>query len=515
MIEQFLLAGFNQDQAPVVVPPDQWSFLQNVQNRLGYPGRVLGMDAVLSSASLLGPPIWLLNCTDGSTNYWIYADAQEVGVVDSGGSHSDLTDTVSMTSTASSPNAWTGGILNGRPFLNNGADPPKTWDYNTANDLTTLTGWPASTTCKAMRAFREFLFALNMTESGTALPDKLRWSASASAGALPTAWTAAATNDAGDATLSDTPGDIIDGLQLGQTFMVYKQGSAYRVQYVGGNFVFDLRLAFRTLGALTRNCIIELAGRHLVVTDGDVVLHDGVQAESICNQVVRRYLFNRISADNFQRVFAAYNKTENEVLVCYPSTDDKTYCDAALIWDVARGKWGHRELPGTDGIAYFAPGIVDATEALTWATTTDTWSSVTRTWAQRTFNPTLDGLLGAQPEATAAASKLLAYDVGEDLDGVAFDATYERLDLPVGDLAQVKTVRRIWPRVEGDTAGTVEVGARDAASDSVTWSAPVTFTPGTDRKVDLSATGRQLAIRFKNFERVAGFGLEYEPRGRF
>ena len=209
------------------------------------------------------------------------------------------------------------------------------------------------------------------------------WSDAAAPGSIPTSWTAAATNEAGDAELSQTPGPIIDGLPLRSSFMLYKQNSAYIADYVGGNNIFNFRRAFITVGALTRNCIAPYQGKHFVVTDGDIVLTDGSVAESIADNRMRRFLFNQLDQTNFAATFVASLKKENEIWICFPSAGS-TFCNLALIWDGAANAWGVRELPD---IAHAASGIIsDLTVSEVWDDDSMFWDDDTTAWNQQNFS---------------------------------------------------------------------------------------------------------------------------------
>ena len=148
------------------------------------------------------------------------------------------TDITGSAFTGAVDDRFTGGAFNGLFIINNGIDQPKYWDGNTANNLATLTAWDSNWRVKFLRPFKNHLIYGSPTKSGTANPHTVGWSAAADPGTLPTTYDpASTTTDAGDVPIGDTPDQIVDGLALGEVFLVYKEASIHRMEYVGGQFV--------------------------------------------------------------------------------------------------------------------------------------------------------------------------------------------------------------------------------------------------------------------------------------
>ncbi len=101
-----------------------------------------------------------------------------------------------------------------------------------------------------------------MTDSGTAKPYSLRWSDAIPEGAATNGsntWVTSSTaSDAADATLGGTKGHILNGLQLGNELIVYKEDSVYSLNYVGGSFTFNIREKFKDAGLFARDAVVDL-----------------------------------------------------------------------------------------------------------------------------------------------------------------------------------------------------------------------------------------------------------------
>ena len=368
-----------------------------------------------------------------------------------------------------------------------------------------------------MRAFKFHLFAMDISKPAGEFPMQVLWSSAAAPGTIPASWTPAATNEAGDVELSQTSGPVIDGLPLRSSFMFYKQHSAYIADYVGGNNIFNFRRAFITSGVLTRNCIAEYRGRHFVVTDGDVILTDGSVSESIVDNRMRKFLFDQLDQTNFEHTFVVAFPKHNEIWICFPSAGS-TFCDLAMIWDGVANAWGVRDIPD---ITHAAVGIVsDTSVSEAWNDDSGTWDTDTTTWNQQNFSNADDRLVLAKPnDGTPTSSKLLEVDSSLKFDGTNISALIGKYSMTFDDPNRVKFLRRVIPHIQAvdGTVVKVRVGSQMVNNDSITWSAEVTFTVGTDMHVDTFAQGKFLSFEFRSDGEgkwtMTGFDVEAELRG--
>lgn len=509
------LGGIVNDLPPSEVAPQFYTSGQNIHFRQSFAERTQGHAKVYTG--ILTTLRNISNCQVAGTNYWVYHGTDKSSVV-TGATHNDITKAGGITGDTTA-NVITSGLLNGVHFMNNGIDAPLFWDGIPANPMTDLTGWPASTTCKAMRAFKFHLFAMDISKPAGEFPMQVLWSDAAAPGTIPSSWTAAATNEAGDAELSQTPGQIIDGLGLRSSFLFYKQHSAYIADYVGGNNIFNFRKAFITSGVLTRNCIAEYRGRHFVVTDGDIILTDGSVTESIADNRMRKFLFNQLDQDNFEATFVVAFPKQNEIWVCFPSAGS-TFCDLALIWDGVANAWGVREIPD---ISHGAVGIVsDLSVSEFWDDDADTWDSDTTTWNQQNFSNADDRLVLAQPDdATPLDSQFVQVDSGKTFDGANIGANIVKQSMAFDEPNRVKFLRRLIPHIKADAGTQVKIraGSQMVITDAISWSNEVTYTVGTDQQVDTFAQGKYLSFEFRsdgvNPWSMTGFDVEAELRGYF
>ena len=390
---------------------------------------------------------------------------------------------------------WTGAVLNGVPVLNNGVQAPMWWDGNTSNPAQPLPDWPENTTCKAIRAFKYHLIAMNITQDSVQLPEKFMWSAAADPGTIPSSWTPEPGNDAGDNVLSATPGGINDGHKLRDTFILYKQHSAYTLDYVAGQYVFAVRPLFVTAGAQHLNCVIESRGLHYVFGDDDLYVHDGNQLQSISDKRIRNIVFDAIPPEQRSLCHVAQRVSRDEVWFMFPSAVSGKI-RTAVVYSTEERAFGVRALPD---VSFVATGIIPQTEeATTWddVPEAETWNTMEGFWSDATYSLSNDGLI-------ACGEKLYHVDAANTNDGEPVPAKIERLAWQIGqDEWITKTLRSLYINITGGVGDEVlvQLGASMHPDQPITWNPAQAIVIGEDvasrgYKVDSMIHGRYFHIR--------------------
>ena len=517
-IETLEMSGLVLDLPPASLPPNVWTFLRNA----GFPDGIVerGQGWTEIYPGQLHPPRWLLNSRENriltvpDISNWIYPGDTNVAVLDANtGVHTDITGTA-IFDTAALLNPWTGGLIQDVPVINSPDNVPYFWDQNTANPIQVLPGWPAADVTRALRPFQTFLIAMDVTVGSERFSDLVRWSAQAPPNNVPPTWVPDPTNSAGELSLGFLPGPVIDGAELRNNFYVYKRHSVWKMSLIGGTFVFQQQPVFSTFGALSRNCIVELVGKHLVVTDGDIVVHDGSLAQSVVNRRIRNAIFREINGEFFENSFAVLNRNRNEVWVGVPT--DSSFPTVAAVWDVDDNKWGLRDLPT---VPIMATGI--AQQALaegTWDTRLTSWDTDLTRWSDSGISPVTESLLMADRDNSKFQVVSAQFP---DEDGVPIQMVVRRTMLDFGAPGVNKWVSKLWPNIDapGGTPIVIRAGGTQATSDSVAWGSPQPFIVGTDEFVDLDTQGKYLSFEFSSVTlqswRMAQFEVELNVRGKF
>lgn len=501
--------GLVADQPAQELPENAFSSVSNVRFRIGQAERFTGQTAIFDVPAVT--PYWIGPYGTTTKRYWIHAGLTAV-YADDGTTRTDITGTAP---TGAIDDRCTGGALNGVFFINNGKDVPTYWGGDTGTNLATLPGWDASWRCKSLGAYKVYNVALGITKGSTYYPHMVKWSAAADPGSIPASWNEAdATLDAGEVDLAETPDLLVDQLVMGEVNIIYKESSMYSMQYVGGDSIFAFRRIPGNYGMLARGCAANTPKGHVVLSNGDVILHQGQgEPQSLLTARLKRWLFStQIDSTYYKRCFVTADPTMNEVWICYP-TYGQTSCDKALVWNWADNTFGTRDLPNA---TYAACGLLDYTVTATYDASTDTYDDVSTAYNQNDYTPADSRLL-----MTTTAPLIALCDSGTTYSGTAISAMLERTGLAFDSPDMVKTWRSITPRISAviGTVVYIQFGGSMDPSISPTWGDVVTFTVGTDTKAFSSQSGRFLSYRIYSTGRqawsVKSIDVDFTVRGPY
>jgi hypothetical protein len=508
-IDNLATPGFVPDQPDMGLPAGAWSDSRNVRYRDGAAEKCKGYEQALGELSVTA--IFAASIQDGVNSFWAYGSGAVMYATD-GSTHANITGTITLGATDDL--GYTGGAFHGYLIVNDGVNIPQSWNPSLSNDLVSLTAWPAVTlTAKVIRPFKDFLFALRITDTGAYNPRLLRHSDRAAQGALPLSWDFAdPTNQAGINELGQTPDSLVDLLPLRDSAMIYKEQNTWAAEYVGGDDIFAYRQVFSQVGMLAENCALAFGSQHLVFTDQDVVVHDGNSAQSILDKRARKWLFGRINTIRYKRSFLVPDYRNREAYICFPEAGHD-WPNMALVWNWAENTLHPYELGGakTWGTVGIIPGA-----SVTFDADTGSFDSGSGAFDDETYTPFQQRVLLLD----SLAKKAYQNDTGETYNGVPMTAYAERTGIAITkDLGSIKRVRRLLPRVIGEAGGVLNfyVGSRATQNATTSWSGPYPFTIGTDYKIDVRVSARILDLRVEfsgsGSFRLHGFGIEHENDG--
>lgn len=512
-LKQYVISGVNKDLPAAMIADELFTDLVNAEPfGIGVKGSD-GIGEVLGTP--LFPPRHLDYFSKQGNGYWVYAGDGGCGTTVNGIAHFDISPTLGVTPVFPA-GVWTSCQLAMNIIFNNAVDNP--WYYNGGGIMTPLPGWFANTQAKAVRSFKNHLIALNLTETGVQNENKLAWSdRNAGPLAVPTTWAAATTNQAGSAELVDTVGALEDGIQIRDQFLVFKDHSTYICDYIAGNFVFRFRKFLTTSGILHTNCAAEYLGNAVVLTDGDVVLTNGQQVESLVDKKMKNWLFSQIDATNFDKCFVVSSISRNQVWICIPEAGE-TEATLALVWDANDNRFGIREL--SPKAAYIARGLKSELESTSqdWNTDTDTWDSDTTIWNTTVFSPTDDTLV----QCDRVNTKFYEVGKGNTYAGSNIATRIEKRALDLDFPDNIKLVRQLTPRIVGDVGVVVQIqiGYANDDSDVVTWKPAIAYTIGQTQRLNVLAQGKYIAVKaYSEADQSAwqclGFDFVFEVKGQY
>lgn len=522
-IENLGSIGLNSDLRPYELPPEAWSRVINI--RFGKDGAQKMTGHIEVYVGGVTTPYWLFPWDSTIFGFsWIYAGTNRVGRI-LGNAHSDVTRFTTVLGdddySATSVSLWSGTLLGDLPVIcyDGNADPPQSW--NAANGrFEDLPNWPALTFTDIMRTVSSHLVALRVDKAGIPNARLVKWSQAADPGTYPSSWdeTDPATG-AGEVTLAETPGEIVAGELLANSFLIYKTDSVISMRFVGGQSVFRFDTVFSEFGALSRHCVAVLEDSHVVITETDVLEHNGNSWKSIIDDRNRKLLFGTLSETFFDKTLISVDKLESEVWIMWADTNSAGELNRSLVWNYVDDTWSIRDIQDFSFAEY---GRVDlSTGSRIWDDqgTEPVWNNFIGTWQRQQDRR-------AYIATDAINTKFYLMNEGFTFDGALPTAVLERSGLGIVgrardgswkvDLNSRKFVRRVHPKIQTNVIGPVDIylGGQEAVDGPVNWQGPFPFDPNTQTHIDVRLNTRFVSIRFEttadDFWSVFGYALDID-----
>lgn len=488
------------------IPENSFSDALNVRFCDGYVGRISGNYNPVTSTNSVH--VFLQYVNNGTFTSWIYCAGGNV--YSAGVAGTAPVDITRLNAFFPVPDPYTvdpfsvsccfiGGIFVFNIY--DGSTAPQFWNLNTATKTANLTSWPAFTAAKSVRTFKNYLIALNITKSGTRYPQMVKWSAAAVPGSLPSTWDPTdATKDAGELDLADTQSEIIDGLSLGDVFIVYKRRSYYSLEYVGPPYIFRAKKIYEGAGVAGLNCVVDTPIGHVVFGYGDIFYHNGGKPVSIVTGRVRKKVFNDVSSVNYSACFVAHNPRMLEVWFCYPKKTS-SYADKALIWNYEKNTLTFRDIQNFTCAANIEVSVSGATEGSDWATRTPVWDGTEgRTYAEQSL------VFGT------SSDKFYMVDFSDTFGATSVSGYLEKRGMDFGDAKSKKLISGV--RVHGDgpsgSSVTIYLGTSSTLGGSVTWSPATSFSLTQNDYAKFNASGRFISIRIETSSNIRITSIEFD-----
>jgi hypothetical protein len=483
---------------------------QNMRFSAGYAERFHGIQTVYTTPPVA--PYHVCNYTVGGTYYIVYAGTQRT-FVDDGTTQTEIT---LANNTGGINDRWSGFVFQGVYIQNNGVDIPQYWGGDIGGKLANLTAWPATYRVGWMRPYKSYLFGGDVTISGNRQRSTLTWSSSADPGSLPATWDITdATKDAGQTSLAETNGTLIDAMPLGDIMVIYKDDAIHFAQTVQSSYVFRFGRLPGDTGLLARGCVAQTPLGHVLLTPGlDLVINNGQGLQSVIQGKMKTWLAENINRQQATHSFVVQNPSTFEVLACVPTGSSST-CTKAIVWNWKEDTLTTRDL---NNVTYGSHGKVSLAGSYTWANLSGkAWGTLpVGSWSD--FAGTSDVSRTIFTQSTPALSM---FDSTEQDNGASFTAQLERTGMHFDSPETVKMCRAVRPKIDA-AAGTVvkvQLGAAMVPDASPTWQTAVDFTVGTDIAAYAIATGRFLSLRIYTTAdthwRVRSVQMDIVPMGSF
>lgn len=243
--------------------------------------------------------------------------------------------------------------------------------------------------CERVRAFNNRLFALNMREANasgvvTHYPLRLRWSNFAKENSAPSLWDDLAYNRdttsdlaagivgqidaledgyAGYIDLADSNGNLLEMLPLKDYLFVYTEFETYVGSPTMNSYQpLMWKKLFNDSGILAPDCVCEVEGGHFVVTQNDIILHNGTSKKSLASNRVKDKIINEVCQVNPLATKVHLHQDKKEVWILYvgPGMEkDSWACTKAAVWNYEFDTWSFRTIPYSYCIGLVDPPVLE------------------------------------------------------------------------------------------------------------------------------------------------------------
>lgn len=516
--------GIITDVHPYDLPPQGISAGNNVRFQDGKIGRTPAFRSLASTTALVPRHLFTYQAPgerdrptivndDGTIYEYINEVQTNVSPVGFSGTSSSV--------------PFTDTFLHGIAYLNR-ADLHPLYRTPTATKYAELDNWGATWRCRALRAFKDYLLALNVTKDGVSYPTLIKWSDTTQYGLTPGSWDhTSTTNNAGENTPGDARTPFLDGQPLRNSFIVYNDHQAYSLLETGTYEVFALRKLFDNRGIINTNCVVEVKGLHYVFGVDDIYVHDGVTHRSICEGRVKDHIFGNMSYLEKDAFFVYHNPPLNEIWFCYRSGDGLVnfragdYCNRAAVYNYSNDTWGFSDLPNASGASR-----ANVSTFRTYEDITTSYGNTGGTYYEMETDRTQHNLVvGSSSTTDSLTSKLYGLDKIEGgllpypLDTIATQqAVVERVGIDMDETGEeiraYKMLKRVYPQM--DDFSVTGISLKFAATDYnvlyPAWGASVAYDPSSSHKADTRVAGRYLGWRVEvpasNDFRFSGFDAD-------
>jgi len=363
------------------------------------------------------------------------------------------------------------------------------WDLATSTQFATLsTDAPKA---DYIAVVRDFIFTANIDEGSGRKPYRVKWSGFDSA----TDWTAG-TNQSDFQDIPDA--GAIQGIVGGEFATIFMEKAIVRATYTGLPLVFQFDKVEPNRGCKIAGSICNIGQLSFYYSDSGFYMWDGQQSKPIGQEKVDDFFNTDCDFSYINKITSAVDPIRQIAVWSYVSTSNTgTTPDKLLIYNYYLDRWSSADVD-SDLVAPFFTASYSLEDLDNVSTNLDTIpaSLDSSFWLGGEF------YLGG-----ALADQMYVFS------GAVLDGTVETGELPLA-AGKHNLVTRIYPYYDGGSV-TLQVGTRDALSDSVTFTSAV--SPNTDNFANFRAQGRYHRLRMSitgEWDLAQGIDVEAREIGR-
>ena len=205
----------------------------------------------------------------------------------------------------------------------------------TATRAVSITSAPTENTVVIAAPLDQRLLAAGtMTVASIFDPMFVRWCGTPDEGGF-NEWVPRTTNTAGDVRLGDGS-EIRGGVYSRNQILIWTDNALYGMTATGGSSIFTTQQIGTNCGLVGLHAAIEADGRAFWMSQTDFFIFDGTLKVLQCD--VKKYIFNQLNTQYYDKIYAGFNKEFTEVTWLYPSGSNSE-CDKYVTYNPAADWW--------------------------------------------------------------------------------------------------------------------------------------------------------------------------------
>lgn len=287
-----------------------------------------------------------------------------------------------------------------------------------------------------------------------------------------TDWTPAASTQCTTDVLTSVGGAITAARRLGDSLIIYKRNSMYRLDYVGPPQVWRPTEVATDVGAVSHESVVLITtatggAAHIFQGADDFYYYDGSKPIPIGNPV-KNWFLEQLSTSFSPLSIASLDSKNSIVRFFFPSTSISSWggiIDKCLIYNYRSNKWGVDDKTIEGVVEHQTGGL--------------TYASLEATYATYALLEAAFGSYGSVSWFVGSPATVIfnSSHVAQQLTGVAGETSFTTGD--IGKDGQMTLVTRVRPRDTAKPASsTLTNYYRGALGDSLTEGATTTLASG-------------------------------------
>jgi hypothetical protein len=332
------------------------------------------------------------------------------------------------------------------------ADPIQTFTIGTSSAFADLAA--SAPKARYIGVVRDFVVVGNTDDvSDGAVPFRVRWSAIGD----PTDWTVSATTQADFQDLNSANG-WVNGIVGGEYGIIFQERAITRMTYVGSPSVFQFDEIESGYGTNAPGSICKIGTMTAYLGEDGFYVFDGTSSTPISHNMVSKSFYNDLDQSYMHRIYAVVDPINQVIFWAYPGASNVSgNPNKVIMFNYAQSskkRWSTAEIT-LEIIARLAlptSYTLDSLDTVSSSLDALEFSLDSRAWIDNSISLT----------AFNTDHKLCLFT------GTALDATIETGEVEIIEGKRTR-LSRIRPMIDGGSTVTMQIGARNALTESVTW----------------------------------------------